>query len=186
MGVDVNNFPCINRDERYDYMTITLGEWHELGFYRPLEDDSWRFDAYSDEQYTRLCTKFLNRFYDREVSNTVPNRWKRAYLRKLNEIMPKYKLLYARVEQGVNPLQESREREKSRDIFSDFPETMLSGNSDYASTGNDRESDMLREGNAAELLTQFAREWNDVDVLILDELEHVLFTGIMVPTVPLW
>lgn len=180
------DFPEVNTDERYDYMTITLGEWHELGFYRPLEDGSWRFDAYSDEQYTRLCTKFLNRFYDREVSITVPNRWKRAYLRKLNEIMPKYKLLYARVEEGVNPLQESREREKSRDIFSDFPETMLSGNSDYASTGNDRESDALREGNAAELLTKFAHEWQDVDVLILNELEHVLFTGIMTPTVPLW
>ena len=174
------NFPCVDRDARYDYMTITLGEWYELGFYKPLEDDSWRFAAYNDEPYTRLCTKFLNRFYDREVSNTVPNRWKRAYLRKLNEIMPKYKLLYARVEQGVNPLQESR------DIFSDFPETMLSGNSDYASTGNDRESDVLREGNAAELLTQFAREWEDVDALILNELEHTLFTGIMVPTIPLW
>ena len=184
MGTDVNNFPCINRDERYDYMTITLGEWYEMGFYDP-SDDSWRFDAYDDEQYERLCEKFLDRYYYREVSIPLPARWKRAYLRKLNEIMPKYKLLYARVEQGVNPLQESREREKSRDIFSDFPETMLSGNSDYASTGNDRESDMLREGNAAVLLTQFAREWQDVDALILDELEHVLFTGVMVPTVPL-
>lgn len=185
MGIDFNDFPCINRDERYDYMTITLGEWYEMGFY-DTSDDSWRFDAYDDAQYKRLCEKFLDRYYYREVSIPLPARWKRAYLRKLNEIMPKYKLLYARVEQGVNPLQESREREKSRDIFSDFPETMLSGNSDYASTGNDRESDMLSEGNAAVLLTQFAREWQDVDALILNELEHVLFTGIMVPTVPLW
>lgn len=185
MGIDVNNFPCINRDERYDYMTVTLGEWYEMGFYDP-GDDSWRFDAYDDTQYKRLCEKFLDRYYYREVSIPLPARWKRAYLRRLNEIMPKYKLLYARVEQGVNPLQESREREKSRDIFSDFPETMLSGNSDYASTGNDRESDMLREGNAAQLLTQFASGWQDVDVLILNELENVLFTGIMVPTVPLW
>ena len=186
MHLDVNDFPCANRDERYDNMTITLGEWYELGFYRPLENDSWRFDSYSDEQYERLCAKFLNRFYDREVSNTVPNRWKRSYLRKLNEIMPKYKLLYERVETGVNPFQESREREKSRDIFSDFPETMLSGNSDYASTGTDRESDMLREGNAVELAMKFADAYNDVDVMILNELEHTLFTGIMVPTVPLW
>lgn len=184
MGIDFNDFPCVGRDERYDYMTITLGEWYEMGFYDP-SDDSWRFDAYDDAQYRRLCEKFLDRYYYREVSIPLPARWKRAYLRKLDEIMPKYKLLYARVEQGVNPLQEGRDRAKSRDIFSDFPETMLSGNSDYASTGNDRESDMLREGNAAELLTQFAREWQDVDVLILDELEHVLFTGIMVPTVPL-
>lgn len=166
-------------------MTITLGEWYELGFYTP-SDDSWRFDAYDDAQYERLCNKFLDRYYYREVSIPLPAQWKRAYLRKLNEIMPKYKLLYARVEQGVNPLQESRDREKSRDVFSDFPETMLSGNSDYASTGNDRESDMLREGNAAQLSTQFASDWQDVDVLILNELEHVLFTGIMVPTVPLW
>lgn len=180
------DFPEVNADERYDYMTITLGEWHELGFYKPLEDDSWRFDAYGDEQYTRLCTKFLNRFYDREVSITVPGRWKRAYLRKINEIMPKYKLLYARVEQGLDPLQESRDREKSRDIFSDFPETMLSGNSDYASTGNDRESDTLREGGAVDKAVQFAREYVDVDAMILDELEHVLFTSILTPTAPLW
>lgn len=180
------DFPEVNADERYDYMTITLGEWHELGFYRPLEDDSWRFDAYGDEQYTRLCTKFLNRFYDREVSITVPGRWKRAYLRKLNEIMPKYKLLYARVEQGLNPLQESRDREKSRDIFSDFPETMLSGNSDYASTGNDRESDTMHEGGAVDGAVRFAREYVDVDAMILNELEHVLFTSMLTPTVPLW
>lgn len=180
------DFPEVNTDERYDCMTITLGEWHELGFYKPLEDDSWRFDAYSDEQYARLCTKFLNRFYDREVSNTVPGRWKRAYLRKLNEIMPKYKLLYARVEQGIDPLQESRDREKSRDIFSDFPETMLSGNSDYASTGNDREADTMHEGGAVDKAVQFAREYVDVDAMILDELERVLFTSILVPTVPLW
>ena len=185
MGIDFNDFPCIDRDSRYDYMTITLGEWYEMGFYDP-SDDSWRFDAYDDAQYERLCEKFLDRYYYREVSIPLPAQWKRAYLRKLNEIMPKYKLLYARVEQGVNPLQEYRDREKSRDIFSDFPETMLSGNSDYASTGNDRESDMLREGNTTELLTQFARDWQDVDVLVLNELEHVLFTGIMVPTVPLW
>lgn len=186
MDIDVNNFPCIDRDERYDYMTITLGEWYELGFYNPLEDTSWRFDAYSDEQYERLCNKFLDRYYYREVSIPLPAQWKRAYLRKLNEIMPKYKLLYARVEQGVNPLQDGRDRAKSRDIFSDFPETMLSGNSDYASTGTDRESDSLHEGSAAELVMKFAEVYNDVDVMILDELERTLFTGIMVPTVPLW
>ncbi len=175
----------INRDERYDYMTITLGEWYEMGFYDP-SDDSWRFDAYDDTQYERLCKKFLDRYYYREVSIPLPAQWKRAYMRKLNEIMPKYKLLYARVEQGVNPLQEGRDRAKSRDIFSDFPETMLSGNSDYASTGTDRESDVMHEGDAADMSGKFASAYNDVDALILNELEHTLFTGIMVPTIPLW
>lgn len=63
---------------------------------------------------------------------------------------------------------------------------MLSGNSDYASTGNDRESDVMREGSATDKAVQFARDWQDVDAMILDELEHTLFTSLMVPTVPLW
>lgn len=179
-------FPEVPTNERYDGMTITLGEWYELGFYKPFDDDSWRFDAYSQLQYTQLCRKFLNRFYDREVSINVPSKWKRAYLRKMNEIMPKYKILYDRVSQGVNPFQDGRERSKSRDIFSDFPETMLSGNSDYASTGNDRESDVMHEGDAIDKTVQFVRDWQDIDAMILDELEHVLFTGFLVPTVPLW
>lgn len=179
-------FPEVPTDGRFDYMTITLGEWYELGFYRPFDDETWRFDAYSDVQYEHFCRMFVERFYDREVSIPLPSKWKRAYLRKLNEIMPKYKILYERVEQGVNPFQDERERYKSRDIFSEFPETMLSGNSDYASTGNDRESDVLREGSATDKAAQFAREWRSVDVMILDELEHVLFTALMLPTVPIW
>lgn len=180
------DFPQVGTDERYDAVTITLGEWHEMGFYQPLTDDTWRFDAYNDEQYERLCVKFLNRFYDREVSIPLASRWKRTYLRKLNEIMPKYKLLYKRLEDGLNPFQTSHDREKSRDIFSEFPETMLSGNSDYASTGNDREADILREGNIAEMAREFAEKWSDVDVMILDELEHTLFTGFVNVTLPKW
>ena len=179
-------FPEVPVNDRWDSMTVTLGEWYEMGFYQPLTDDSWRFDAYSDLQYTQLCSKFIERYYYREVSIPTPARWKTAYLRKLNEIMPKYKLLYARVEQGVNPFQTSRDRSKSRDIFSDFPETMLSGNSDYASSGTDRESDTVREGDITEQAARFAESWSDVDVMVLDELEHVLFTSIMVSTVPLW
>lgn len=179
------DFPEVPRDTRWDSTTVTLGEWYEMGFFRPLEDD-WAFDAYSAEQRTRLCDKFLRRYYYREVGITTPARWKAAYLRKLDEIMPKYKILYERVEQGINPMQAGRERSKSRDIFSDFPETMLSGNSDYASSGTDRESDTVREGDVTEHAARFADKWNDVDVMILDELEHVLFTAIMVPTVPLW
>lgn len=182
----IDFFECAGTDERYDAATITLGEWHDLGFYKPLEDPSWQFDAYSDAQYERLCVKFLNRFYDRYVSIPTPSIWKRAYLRKLNEIMPKYKLLYKRVDAGIDPLQDSRDRFKSRDVFSDFPETMLSGNSDYASAGTDRESDALHEGNAVEMTEAFSMYYNDVDVMILDELEHVLFSGFITASVPMW
>lgn len=184
--MDAYNFPQVGTTERYDSVSITLGEWYEMKFYRPFDDDSWRFDAYSPEQYERLCNKILHRYYDREVSIPLASRWKRAYLRKLNEIMPKYKVLYALVEEGLNPLQESRDKEKSRTIYSDFPQTMLSGNSDYASTGTDAERDAVHEGAAVDMALRFAENWRDVDVMILDELESTLFSSLINVSLPMW
>ncbi len=184
--MDAYNFPQVGTTERYDSVSITLGEWYEMKFYRPFDDDSWRFDAYSPEQYERLCNKILHRYYDREVSIPLASRWKRTYLRKLNEIMPKYKVLYARVEEGLDPLQESRDKEKSRTIYSDFPQTMLSGNSDYASTGADAERDAVHEGAAVDMALSFAENWRDVDVMILDELESTLFSSLINVSLPMW
>ena len=70
-------FPEVPVNDRWDYMTVTLGEWYEMGFYNPLDDESWRFDAYSDLQYTQLCRKIIERFYYREVSIPTPARWKK-------------------------------------------------------------------------------------------------------------
>lgn len=179
------DFPQVGTDERFDSYTITLGEWYEQGFYDP-DDASWHWDAYSDEQYTRLCKKFLDRFYFRDVSVLPAYRWKLAYLRKLNEIMPKYKELYKRVENGINPLQIEDAYEKSRDIFSDFPQTLLDENADYASTGNDREFERVTEGDVVNRLIDYAERYNDVDVLILNELDSCLFSSIIVPTVPMF
>ena len=179
------DFPQVGTDERFDGYSVTLGEWYEQGFYDPA-DASWSWDAYNDEQYSRLCDKFLDRFYFRDVAVLPAYRWKRAYIRKLNEIMPKYKLLYSRVEAGVNPLQTEDIYMKSRDIFSDFPQTLLEGQADYASTGDDRESETVREGDVIDKLVDFAERYNDVDVLILNELDGVLFSSIIVPTAPMF
>ena len=70
-------------------------------------------------------------------------------------IMPKYKPLYKMAADGLDPLQASNEYGKSRDIFSEFPQTMLSGNSDYASTGNDRQYRDFKSGIAK---TRFENE----------------------------
>lgn len=169
----------------YSKVSITLGEWYEHGFYKP-DDESWHWDAYSDEQYSRVCKKFLDRYYFREVSIFTPAQWKLAYLRKLNEIMPKYKLAYARLEQGLDFMQEYDDYEKSRDIFSDFPATQLSGNADYTSTGTDRERELVHDGPAISKFAELQRQYNDVDVMILDDLEPVLFSGLMSVQVPLF
>lgn len=34
-------FPEVPINDRWDAMTVTLGEWYEMGFYTPLDDESW-------------------------------------------------------------------------------------------------------------------------------------------------
>lgn len=176
-------WPDVGTDDRFDSYTITLGEWYEEGFYNPSDKDLWGFEAYDDEQYERWCKKFLDRYYFREVGVLPAYRWRLAYLRKLNEIMPKYIPLYARIAEGIDPMQVEDTRYKGRDVFSDFPATLLTGNADYASTASDKEDETVREGDISEQLSKYVRLYNDVDVLVLDECE-VLFSSIVNVTLP--
>lgn len=151
-------------------VTVCLGELIMDGVI-DLSAPDMAFDAYSPEQAARLIEKIKGRFYWREISIIPVKRWKWEYVRLLNEIMPKYKPLYKRIEEGLDPFAEGSEYGKHRDIFSEFPQTQLAGNSDYASTGTDREYEIIREGSTAEKAVQFARSYRDVDALILDEME---------------
>lgn len=171
-------------DDFYSATSITLGELHEMGFF-DASDPTWRWDAYSDEQFQRLMGMILERYWWRELGVMPVYRWKRTFMRHMNEIMPKYKILYARVESGINPFQESDEYSKDRVIFSDFPATLLTGNSDYTSTGTDRENEVVREGATVERALDFARRWRTVDVMILDELDF-LFSCVLTSTVPMY
>ena len=152
--------------------TLTFGELVQHGFI-DLDSPEWEYDSYSPEQRTALNKKIVDRFYFREISITPLLRWKTEFMRTLNEIMPKYKLVYAMVENGVSPLQVEDRYTKNRSIYSDFPQTMLSGeNQDYATSGNDYESETIVDGSVT-LIEDFAARYKDVDVLILDELESL-------------
>ena len=152
--------------------TIQLGELIEDGVI-DLSAPDMAFDAYDTEQAARLISKIQGRFYWREISVLPIKRWKMEYVRLLNEIMPKYKPLYKRIAEGIDPFANGSEWGKHRDIFSEFPQTQLAGNSDYASTGTDREYEIIREGDIAERAAAYARNYRDVDALILDELEKL-------------
>lgn len=168
--------PCIG-DEWYSAVTISLGELYESGWYDP-SDESWKWDYYSEEQYTRVCNKIVNRYYYREIGIIPPGAWKVAYLRVLNEIMPKYKRLYSLLDTDPDIMQVTDEYEKSRNIFSDFPATQLSGNADYTSTGTDIERERVTQGDFAQRYDDYANTFRDVDVLILDDIDF-LFTSLI-------
>ena len=156
--------------------TICVGELIEAGFL-DWEDESWHWDAYNDEQYERVCEKFNNRFFKREIECETPGDWKREILSKFNLVMPKYSKLYAIMDDAkLNRkdliLQDKNKYGKRRDINSSFPQTQLGNNSDYASSGKDNEYEDIENGNFLEKFLEFANDYDDIDVLLLNEFEN--------------
>ena len=147
----------IEMDEWRDWHAIQLGQLVEYGFVS--WDESWAWDWYDEEQRDRWQSLFEGRYWWREIAIVPPGRWKQQLLQKLNEAMPKYKPLYKMAADGLDPLQASNEYGKSRDIFSEFPQTMLSG-------------DIMGKFAAME-------KFRTVDQMLLDEVEPLfscLFT----------
>lgn len=163
--------------ESHAVYTVELCELIQSGAFdwkRPELD--WSEAAYNDEQYERFCSYFEQRFMFREISMLPPLQWFTALKRMLvYELMPKYSPLYSQAESGIVPLGEN-EYYKERKIQSAYPETLLSGNSDYISDGEDREYERVKVENAAEALEGYRNGFRSVDAALADELE-VLFVS---------
>lgn len=165
--------------------SIQLGELIECGFV-DFDADDWQFDAYSDEQRARLVTRIIERYRYRDISILPPLRWKQAFLRKLNEVMPKYKPLYAKLEAGADITADYDEYGKNRLVYSDFPATLLNTeNQDYASNATDSEREVIRAGDWVEKANQIMNAYNDVDVMILEEL-RTLFSPLLTVSMNGW
>lgn len=153
--------------------TVVLGSLIEDGVFSwDSEYLDWSSAAYDDAQYERVCAYFIERFRYEEISVLPVKQWMLMLRRRLvYELMPKYKWLYERVKDGVNPFQDSDEYHKRREIRSDYPETLLSANADYASDGQDLEYETVKEGNISDMAESYNSRYKDVDNLLLDELE---------------
>lgn len=158
--------------------TIQLGELVESGVFdwkKPELD--WSSAAMDAEQYERVCAYFIERFFYREISIEPFLQWANVLKRKLVfELMPKYKPLYERISDGVNPLSDGNEYYKNRTIQSAYPETLLSENADYITDGRDEEYQRIKEGNLADSSANFALKYKGVDQLLLDELETLFIS----------
>lgn len=153
-------------------ITVTLGELIEGGWV-DWNEESWHWDYYNEEQYKRVCEKFNNRYWDREIGIIPPLSWKRELLRKLNEIMPKYKIAYKMLDDGVDIMQIGDEYHKARTVYSDFPATQLkTENQDYASNATDNEHETVTQGDWFEKIQQL-NDYNDIDVMILNDLDSM-------------
>ena len=176
VSIDIEEFDDYTGfDEWNAVYTIQLGELIANGVFNwetPLLN--WKESAYDDEQYTRVCAYFIERFYYREISIEPYLEWAKTLKRKLVfELMPKYKSLYARIAEGINPLASSNEYYKNRTIESAYPETLLSENADYITDGKDEEFQRIKEGAYVDEMENYAIKYRGVDQLLLDELESM-------------
>jgi len=148
--------------------TIQICELAEAGWF-DLSDESWDFGPkYSEEQHERLCKRITQHFWWREICVTPPGIWKQMFITRMNEIMPKFMQLYSMLDEEspfYQPLGQEGEYYKSRNIFSDFPQTKLAGNEDYASTGNDTEYQRIKQMDVLELAER-VQNYYDIDTLI--------------------
>lgn len=159
--------------ETHAVYTVKLVELVQTGVFDwSREELNWSIAAYDEEQYDRVCSYFIERYRYEEIALLPVKEWMLSLKRRLiYELMPKYRPLYERLKDGLNPFQESDEYHKKRSITSDYPETILSANADYVSDGVDIEYETIREGNIAEMAVNYRDMYRDVDNMLLDELE---------------
>lgn len=216
-----------NRPDYHAVVSIQLCELANAGFF-DLSRPDWDFGPkFSQAQHAQLCKKITDHYWYREISLTPPGIWKREFLRFMNEIMPKYMPWYSMLNNedfqtgvvmeymwgtehaaGSEDGTESDKRDndeyyKSRNLFSDFPQTFLAGrNQDYASNGNDLEYERIIDETINKLknkkhlndvdknvrkmlrkdpleILELLKKWDDVDATIIREVESMfscLFT----------
>lgn len=159
--------------------TVQLGELIDKGIFDwSLDILDWSSAAYSSEQYNRVCSYFIERFRFREISIEPFYEWATMLHRKLvYELMPKYKNLYQYLDESFDPAQVSDKYHKRRAVGSDYPETLLSGNADYISNGQDEESEDIQRGDLLESYNKYIEDYQAIDTQLLNELES-MFIGL--------
>lgn len=177
------DFDSVYEPEFHSVSNLCLGELYRDGWF-DLTEQSWDFPKFNEEQHARLCKKILNHYYMRDIGILPLGAWKREFLRKLDEIMPKYIVLYRKLAQSPDSLNSADEYYKSRNVFSDFPQTRLSGNEDYASSGTDHQYERIRDGTVFDFAERI-KSYDDVDLLIVNELEP-LFSCLLTLNINAW
>lgn len=172
--------PCEPRPDWHAVVSIQLGELIEGGFFDLSRDDwAWGIGAMQPADIDRVNDKIVARYYWHEIGIMPPGEWKQQFLRTLNEIAPKYAVLYKALDEGASPLSSKDEYGRTRDVYSDFPASQIAAtNQDYASFAQDKEWEHVTIGDWAQRALMLAKTYQDVDALLLDELD-VMFSCLL-------
>lgn len=190
----------------------TLPDYEKIGLaYYPVFNESYR---------KILNGKIIDEYYNREIGTETIDNFILILRKKMDQVMPYFNQLYKSTEIPYDALDSMRihsvgsshvENDESvnatnntdtntesgaRVIGSNFPQTMLAGNGDYASTGNDTNSTAKvgseseqnsssnantdgstenlvtgYQGVAADLINKYRASLINIDTMILSEIE---------------
>lgn len=158
------------QEDFHSVISISFGELVRTGFV-VWGEKAWRWDAYDEKQYWRVCEKIENHYWNRDIAIVPPGDWRREFMRTMNEIMPKFKLAYRALNDGITLMQVADDYGKSRTVGSDFPATQLQPTTqDYASNAADNEYENLHEGDYLERVDKL-QSYVDIDTQIVYTIE---------------
>ncbi len=165
----------------HEVNTITYGELIEREFVDWSSDD-WKWNSFNDEQYKRVCKKFDEHYYWREIGILPLARFRQTVKRIFNEQMPKYLPFYQAFSDGNTLLQAQEEYGKNRQIYSDFPATQIKPDTqDYATNSTDFQRDIITNGDIMEKMKEL-KDFNDIDLALIEELE-ICFSSLLTENV---
>ena len=177
---DVEKYTPKDFEHRYMAIeTITLAQLLQMeAFSWDDERLSGCFDGLGDAIASRLQNAFVARYLYEEIAVLPPGQWIQRLGAKIRyQLVPKYKPLYDAIASGdFNPTIKGSEWHKERRIRSEFPETQISGNSDYLSDGEDSEYQTIRTDDQLALSELYYNSYKDIDTAFLDELEIMFAT----------
>lgn len=132
------------------------------------------FPAFTGPHRERLNEMIEQHFWYREICLTPPERWRKRFVSRLNQIIPKYKRVWDVEDSGdLNILRKETYNEKSRNVHSEYPQSQLQGSADYASNADDHAKGHTLDGPPAEMLTDYMDSYREPEARILEELEDL-------------
>lgn len=167
-----------NKPEWHDIYTLTLSECIADGiidFSKPEYD----FNSFDDEQRNRIYDLITAKYYNFELGIVPVKLWRIELVNTLNLTMLDVMPLYQKLKDGFNPFKSETEYGKSRQVFSDFPQTRLSSkNQDYASNANDREYEIDKEGNDLDRYVMLSERFRHPDKILVESVK-TCFCGLV-------
>jgi len=208
-------------EQAYDAVTfdgITYGKLPVLPEYTSLGLGTYPL---FDENYRKVLNgKIIDEYYNREIGTETIDNFLLNIRKKMDQIMPYYNQLYETQRINFDPMKtmdilsvgnntmegtekvdgttttNAKTTSGARVIGSDFPQTMLAGDADYATNGTDSnsgvevDSDVVQDsgstsntkgnsdshvtgyqGNASNLLMQYRASLLNIDTMILADIE---------------